>query len=474
MLYLDKDGGTPLFEQLYYQIKSEITEGRLQKNAPLKSLRILCKELNVSRNTIDRAYQQLIAEGYVRSSQGMGYFVEDIVSDVPDSVIREDYPLILEHHTKKPKVRYDFEYESVESSLFPWNKWKKYVSEAILSEEHGTAISYESNKGSAKLRESLCGFLFRHRGVVCKPEQMVLCAGTQYAMEILSTILPPGKNRFAFEEPGYAAMRYYIENKGYSVTSIPVLENGVYTLLLSRSNCNILYITPSHQFPTGAVTTIGVRNQLLKWAHTNEAYIIENDYDSEFRYGMMPIPSLQSLDKYNRVIYMNTLSKILSPSIRCAFLILPWELIEKFEQKYKYFNAALPAYHQSALANMINDGALERHLRKVSAANEKKYNTLVRALKEYMPDMVEIVRYPAGVHTLVNIKNCRKQKKLIELLEAESVRIYGIKEHCHDQINAYENIFMMGFNSMSETDIRDGCKKMANVLEMCLSSLGEK
>ena len=264
-------------------------------------------------------------------------------------------------------------------------------------------------------------------------------------------------------------MRHCIEEKGYSVTSIPVLENGVYTLLLSRSNCNILYITPSHQFPTGAVTSIGVRNQLLKWAYTNGAYIIENDYDSEFRYGLMPIPSLQSLDKNGRVIYMGTLSKILSPAIRCAFLILPWELVEAYENKYRYFNAALPAYHQIALSNMINEGFLERHLRKISSINEKKYDVLIKAIKEYMPNEVQIVQNPAGVHTLVKIMNCRNQKKLIEDLEKESIRIYGIKEHCHDQINAYEDIFIMGFNSMSREEIINGCKKMGEVLRRQLS-----
>lgn len=442
--------------------------GSLAKNTPLKSLRVFGDELGISRNTVDNAYQQLIAEGYIRAVHGTGYFVEDIGTDFSGEHKSSLFPVLV-HHAKKPKVMYDFEFESIETGLFPWAKWKKYVGNAILMEECGSAISYENNKGNLKLRESLSGFLYRHRGVNCDPKQIVLCAGTQYAMEILTSLLPPGSNRFAFEEPGYVAMRHCIEEKGYSVTSIPVLENGVYTLLLSRSNCNILYITPSHQFPTGAVTSIGVRNQLLKWAYTNGAYIIENDYDSEFRYGLMPIPSLQSLDKNGRVIYMGTLSKILSPAIRCAFLILPWELVEAYENKYRYFNAALPAYHQIALSNMINEGFLERHLRKISSINEKKYDVLIKAIKEYMPNEVQIVQNPAGVHTLVKIMNCRNQKKLIEDLEKESIRIYGIKEHCHDQINAYEDIFIMGFNSMSREEIINGCKKMGEVLRRQLS-----
>jgi len=469
MIYLDKSGAKTLSEQLFAQIKQDIVDGKLVKNAPLKSLRVLCEELNVSRNTVDNAYQQLIAEGYVRSAHGKGYFVEDISSnDYSGEAQKPPMPVFAPAESipvKKSKVRYDFEYESIESSLFPWAKWRKYANEAILLEEHNKSISYETSKGNRKLREALCGFLYRHRGVNCDPERIILCAGTQYAMEIISTLLPPANNRIAFEEPGYAAMRYFLENKGYGITSVPVTENGVHSELLTRTNCNILYTTPSHQFPTGTVTTIGVRNQLLKWANTGGAYIIENDYDSEFRYGMSPIPSLQSLDRSGRVIYMNTLSKILSPTIRCAFLILPPDLLEIYERKYRYFNASLPAYHQIALADMIFDGTLERHLRKISSANEKKYLLLVKAIKDNMHDYVKVIRYPAGVHTLVKIEGCKKQEELLRELEKQSIRIYGIKEHCRNSMAAYENVFIMGFNSLTHADIANGCRKMGEALK---------
>jgi GntR family transcriptional regulator/MocR family aminotransferase len=406
----------------------------------------------------------------------MGYFVEDIENDYFRDLPSKKPRLLPAHQSTKVKVKYDFEYETIESSLFPWRKWKKYIHDALLIEESGSSIAYESGKGNLKLREALAGFLYRHRGVVCSPEQIVLCAGTQFAMEILTSVLPKEKNRFAFEEPGYNAMRYFLEENGYCITSIPVHDTGIYTKLLAISNCNVLYVTPSHQFPTGAVTTVGVRNQLLKWAYTRDAYIIEHDYDSEFLYGMMPVPSFQSLENtrnsrrtgkgniQNRVIYMGTLSKVLSPSVRCAYLILPEELTTEYEHKYRYFNSPLPKYHQIALANMIADGELERHIRKLSIINEKKYDVLTGAIKENLSGRVKIVGHPAGVHTLVKIPGCRDHKRLLELLERESVRIYSIKEHCHDQINAYEDMFMMGFNSMSEQSIIAGCRKMGEVL----------
>ena len=472
MIYLNKKDKSPLYEQLYSKIKQEIVSGILAKDSALSSLRVLEKELQVSRNTVDRAYQQLLAEGYIRSVPGAGYFVEDIENDY----FCDDNLLVGSNNTKvdfkkKKKVKYDFEYASIDSDLFPWGKWKKYLHNAILTESSSDAISYESNKGNELLRKSLCGFLNRHRGVNCEPEQIIICAGTQYAMEIVTNLLPADVNRLAFEEPGYDAMRYLFEEKGYCITSIPVLEDGVDLDLLSKTNCNILYITPSHQFPTGVVTSISNRNKMLKWACQNDAYIVENDYDSEFRYGSMPIPSLQSLDKWNKVIYVGTLSKVLSPSIRCAYVILPKNLIETYDRKYRYFNSALPSYHQLALAQFIEDGLLEKHLRRVSTINEKKYFVLIKAIKELLSDEIEIFTQPSGVHTLVRLKKCKNQKEMIQKMEEASIAIYGIKMHWHHQKNAEEDTFLMGFNSMSEEDIRNGCKRMAEVLR---KTIGEK
>jgi GntR family transcriptional regulator/MocR family aminotransferase len=424
------------------------------------------KELQVSRNTVDRAYQQLLAEGYIRSVPGAGYFVEDIENDYFKEIklVKNQKHNTTEKILKKKPVKYDFEYASIDSDLFPWSKWKNYIKNSIITESNRRALSYESSKGNLLLRESLCGFLNRHRGVNCKPEQIIICGGTQYAMEILTNLLPANENRIAYEEPGFVAMRHLFEEKGYNITSIPVLENGIDVELLSKTNCNLLYITPSHQFPTGAVMSISNRNKILKWAYLNNGYIIENDYDSEFRYGTMPIPSLQSLDKYQKVIYTGTVSKVLSPSTRCAYMVLPENLINIYNIKYQYFNSALPSYHQLALGEFIKDGLLEKHLRKVSTINQKKYILFMEAIKEFLLNKVEIIKHPAGVHTLVRIINCSNQEGMIKKMEDASIRIYGIKEHWHNQKNAKEDIFLMGFNSMSEKDIRNGCKKMAQVL----------
>jgi GntR family transcriptional regulator / MocR family aminotransferase len=196
MICLNENDKRPLYEQLYSEIKNRIVSGTMQKNKELSSLRVMEKELNVSRNTVDRAYQQLLAEGYIRSVPGAGYFVEDIENDYfNDAAPFKKSSELMVLQSDKTKLRYDFEYASIDSDLFPWPKWRKYIQNAILTESGGRAISYENNKGNLMLRKSLCGFLNRHRGVNCRPDQIVLCAGTQYAMDILTNLLPTDKNR---------------------------------------------------------------------------------------------------------------------------------------------------------------------------------------------------------------------------------------------------------------------------------------
>lgn len=456
-----------MYEQLYDELKENIVSGKYPRDTVLSSVRVMAKELQISRNTVDRAYQQLLAEGYIRSVPGSGYYVEDISNDYFDDILvqRVVEQEVKPKKAKKKKLKYDFKYSSIDSTVFPWAKWKKYVQNAIMDESDLQTIPYEENKGNLGLRECLCSFLNKHRGVVCRPEQVVICPGTQFAIEILSNILPANQYRLAYEEPGYDAMRNIFLTKGYNLTTIPVVEDGLDDTLLSQTNCNLLYMTPSHQFPTGVVTSIKKRNKILKWAYENDAYIIENDYDSEFRYGVIPIPSFQSLDRKNRVIYVGTLSKVMLPSIRCAYLVLPEELLPKYDEIYHYFNSALPSYHQNALRNFIEEGNLEKHIRKMSALNETKYHLLNEALAKYLKDYVQFYDQPSGVHTLARIEKCTDQQVLIDFLREDyGIGVYGTKAYYYNSNNAREDIFLIGFNAMSEQEIENGCKYLGEAL----------
>ncbi|MDO4553556.1 MAG: PLP-dependent aminotransferase family protein [Lachnospiraceae bacterium] len=464
MVYLDKNINKPLYEQLYEELKEEIVTGKLPQNTVLSSVRILAKELQISKNTVDRAYQQLLAEGYIRSVPGSGYYVEDITKDYFEQNSRK------KHFSKKEPSeefynKYDFLYSSIDTSVFPWNKWKKCIQEALLDEESMQTIPYECNKGNEELRKSLCSFLNKHRGVKCKPEQVIMCPGTQFAVDIITTLLPANQYRLAYEEPGYDAMRNIFINKGYSITSIPVLDDGIDAELLENTNCNLVYMTPSHQFPTGTVTSVKKRKRILDWSRENDAYIIENDYDSEFRYGVVPIPSFQSLDEEDRVIYTGTLSKVMLPSIRCAYLVLPEQLLPRYQEVYQYFNSALPSYHQRALFRFIEEGSLEKHIRRISLINEQKYHVLVGALKKYLKKYIELFEHPAGVHTLIRIPDCKNQNELIEWMKNRSIGIYGTKEYYYQKNRAREDTFLVGFNAMTEEEIVKGCQALGAALK---------
>jgi len=465
MIYLDKKIKKPLYEQLYEILRNEIIQGKMKKDTVLYPIRVLASELQVSNNTVIRAYQQLQAEGYIRSTAGSGYYVENIEyllkTDIP---VRKEGDLEEKEKSKELELLYDFKYVSISADSFPWTKWKQYLQDAIWQESYQSTVTYESNKGNEELRKSLCEYLNSSRGINCRPEQIVICAGTQYALDIITNLLNLPEYRLGFEEPGYDGMRKLFLNKGYEIIPLPLMRCGINLKNLSEVSCNLLYLTPSHQFPTGITTSLSERLWLLGWAHTHHTYIIENDYDNEFSYNKKRLPSLRSLDKYDHVIYLSTLSKVLSPSLRCAYFILPDSLLSVYEDKYKYYYSALPTYHQTALANFINDGMLEKHARKMSSLNKAKYGIFSRTLKRLLPERVSIVGCPAGSHVLVQICGCTDQKAFIRRMAEHGIGIYGTKEYWYEKEDAPEDVFLFGYSSMSEEDIKTGCSAFADAV----------
>lgn len=474
MIYVNKADSTPLYQQLYTSIIEEITNGSLSKNSALPPIRTLSEKLNISLNTVSKAYLQLTAEGYVRSVPGSGYYVEDISNTFLDTLsvppVSKKITSSISGQNPAPKatpVRYDFKHDVVYSHLFPWKLWRQYVNNALLQEENQKKIQYESNKGNYELRSNICHYLNRNRGVHCDPEQVILVPGTQYGIEIISRLLPAEKHRIAYEEPSHNGIRNIFLQNGYELFPIPVVENGIDIDKLFDSCCNLLYVMPSHQFPTGRTIPVSNRLRLLEWAIRNDAYIIENDYDSEFPHQTRPIPSLQSLDHYDHVIYFNTFAKILTPSMRTAFFVLPYSLLDKYEQMYRYFNAALPSFNQIALSNFIASGDFERHLRKLVKINEHKYNLLLKSMHTFLSSYMDVVDTPAGSHIIVRIRNCTNQQKLIDALCEKSISIYGVQQYFHTG-TASEDIFLLGFSSLEESEIPEACEALARALSELL------
>ncbi|MFT3951928.1 MAG: PLP-dependent aminotransferase family protein [Oscillospiraceae bacterium] len=465
VIYLDNTAGIPLYEQLYEKIKAEIVSGQMAYNSVLMPIRKMAEELKISRNTVDHAYQQLVCEGYLRSVQGGGYFVDYLEErfHTGDGAGKAQAAAILDVKAP-PKLKYDFKYECKETSTFSWVKWRKYVLNAILEEECQGAVSYETNKGNYRLRQSLCQYLKNSRGVNATPEHIVVCAGTQYGIQIITSLLPEGNRTLAFEEPGYNGMIKVFKLAGYDVIPVPVETDNMDVEVLREKKCSLLYITPSHQFPTGIITSFSKRLELLEWAEENNAYIIENDYDNEFGYGEKKLPSLQSVDTAGRVIYVSTLTKVLSPSIRCAYFVLPDALLEKYNAMYNFFNASLPTYHQMALSDFINDGMLDKHVREMSVINRRKFEIIIDVFEEYANDAITMLGSPAGSHVLIKIPQCRDEESLIAHMKTKGIGLYGTREYWADKHNAPVNVFLFGYNSITVKNLERACMRFVKEL----------
>jgi GntR family transcriptional regulator / MocR family aminotransferase len=463
MLLLDKDGRS-LYEQLFESLRQEIIKGELKANDALKPIRVLAEEQKISNNTVSRAYQQLLAEGYIRSVKGSGYYVEKLAA-LPKTEIMVNNPKPASVRTNFIPLKYDFSYDNYLTDYFPWTKWGKYMQSALLEESCSYKIGYERNEGNVELRKSLCQYINNSRGVNCDWNQIVICAGTQYAMDIITNLLCEEEHEVGVEDPSFVGMQQIFINKGYTITSLPMTDQCINLDELNKSKCKLLYITPSHQFPTGIITSLEARKKILDWVQNNNAIVIENDYDNEFLFGEKPLPSIQSLSNGQNVIYLSTLSKVLSPSLRCAYFVLPYELLEVYEEKYKYYYSALPTYNQTALANFIKDGHLEKHVRKMSLLNKRKYNIFYNIMEEQLAGIVQISPAPAGSHVLVRIPACSDQESLILRMRMKGIGIYGVKQYWRNHENAPENVFLFGFNSLYEEEIEGACFEFARSLK---------
>lgn len=460
MIYVDANKQKPIYEQLYNGIRLEIVRKNIKYNYKLTSIRKLSEDLKVSRNTVDHAYQQLVSEGYLRAVRGAGYFV-----DYHEDKFETKNICIDKTHFESPKkLKYDFNFESMESSMFPWTKWRKYIQNALSLEECSDVISYESNKGNYELRESLCRYLRNSRGVNCTPEQIIISAGTQYGIQTLLSVLPKRKYKLAFEEPGYNGIKKVFANGDYEIESIPVLEDGIDLDEVKNRSCNLLYTTPSHQFPTGVTTSLEKRVQMLNWADENDTYIIENDYDNEFSYGERKLPSLQAISKNDRVIYISMFTKVLSPLIRCSYMVLPEALLKNYEDRFSFFNTSLPTYHQIALANFIDNGMLNKHIREMSVINKRKLDIIKDIFKNNGDGLISICGQPSGTHVLIKISECKSQDDLIAYMRKSSIGLYDTKQYWPNDGKAEKNVFLFGFNSMNEATLKKGCLKFVKEL----------
>lgn len=446
---LDCDSTKPLYEQLYEYIKAEIISGALTYNAKLPSKRRLSADLQCSMNTVQNAYSQLAAEGYITARPKSGFFVCQL-----DGVISiKNKAVSIEANTiSAPVYRYDFSYHGVDLDSFPFATWRK-INREVINEYDLDLLRLGHSQGFPQLRSGIADYLYHSRSVKCSPNQVVVSSGTEFLMQLLIQLFGEGCT-FALENPGYEKLNLIFKSNRTDYRSIALDENGMIPEELQKSGADIACITPSHQFPTGNIMPVSRRIQLLNWANAkNNRYIIEDDYDSEFRYSGKPIPSLQGMDTEGKVIYIGAFSKSLTPAIRISYMVLPEQLLLKYNEKLNFYICPVPSIEQKVLYRFIAEGHFERHLNKMRNIYKKKRETIVTAIRQFLPDS-EIAGASAGLHLTLRVKNGMSEAELIKAAQNHGIKVYGFSQfYSGDMPQGMPPSLLLGFANLKAEDI---------------------
>ncbi|MFF2448251.1 PLP-dependent aminotransferase family protein [Neobacillus sp. NPDC058068] len=450
----DNKSKDPLYIQLSNYIKQEILTGRIKPKEKLPSKRHLSTYLGLSLNTIQAAYDQLGAEGYLESKPRQGLFVTMLEDDIFPN---QEYPQFEPKSEQvQANVKIDFNSGNVDLEHFPFAVWRKLTIQ-YLYDDQCEFFNTGNPQGEQQLREEIAKYLFASRGVKCSSNQIVIGAGTQVLMGLLCLLI--GKDHtYALENPGFHRTRTVLEDLGAHTISIPLDEDGMDVKKLKDSTTNAAYVTPSHQFPYGMVMPIQRRMELLRWAEEKGSYIIEDDYDGEFRYKGKPIASLQGLDTNGNVVYLGTFSKSLIPSIRISYLVLPQTLLQKYQEHFTIYKQTASRLHQITLYRFMNEGYWQTHLNKMRTLYRKKQNTLIHSINKYMGDNVNIIGEKSGLHIVLEVKNGISEKELIDRAMKVGVKVYPLSIYYAGSNESQESKVLLGFGGLTIEEIEKGIR----------------
>lgn len=461
---LRTDKGKCLYEQIYEYIRQEIREGKLLQGERLPSTRSLAEYLQISRSTVDVAYEQLLSEGYIEALPYRGYFVckiEELLR-LEEKAERSKQPVreVSDGQTTPGEAyAYDFSPTKIDMTRFPFGVWRR-INKNVLSDDNARLFSRGNAQGDYSLRETIARYLHASRGVNCTPEQIILGAGNDYLLMLLEKILDRGLS-IAMENPTYKRAYRIFQSFAYSITTVDMDENGLMVSELKKTDAVLTYVMPSHQYPTGVVMPIGRRSELLKWANEREErYLIEDDYDSEFRYKGKPIPSLQSSDKNGKVIYIGTFSKAIAPAIRVSYMVLPMKLMEQYKERCFFYSTTVSRIDQKILDEFIRGGYFERYLNKMRKVYKDKHDLLLDGLEPFKKEF-DITGENAGLHLLLTGKNGKTEAELIEAAAKQGVKVYGLSESLVDMDSARQSdTVILGYGGMTESDIQKGIEAL--------------
>ncbi len=450
-LSLDETLKLPLYEQLYRQLSREIIAGRLPSGARLPSRRGLSRHLGISEQTVGTAYDLLKAEGFLVSQPRRGLFVAGI-KPLPAQALPQPSGA---GQPRPPAPVYDFSPQGADTRLFPTKTWIKLLRDSLM--DHPELLGKGEARGEASLREALAAFLYQYRAVRCEPGQIIIGSGVDQLLGILGQLFPPGCS-VALEDPGYPEAAGALRRQGHVPLPIPLDEQGPQMEALRASGAALLYITPSHQFPTGLSMPAGRRTALLHWAAEGERYLIEDDYDSEFRYASRPLPALQGMDGGQKVIYIGTFSRSLAPGLRAAYMALPRPLLERYEALRLRSGDTVSRFEQHALAELIRQGHYARHLRRAAGVYQKRCQKLCALLLQ-IPGAA-IRGEDAGLHFLFSIEG-RSEKELIAKARQAGIPLRGLSAY---SVRAPEpQALVLGFAGLLDEELKEAVRSLREI-----------
>lgn len=455
-------GSDSLYQHLYKCIKNDILQGILTPGAKIPSKRSFAKNLNISTITIENAYAQLMAEGYIYSIPKKGYFISDITNSIHSKVKLKSENIAAAANTSAYFA--DFLSNSTNHANFPFSIWAKIMRE-LISEKSEELMTNPPCGGILELRQSIADYLHEFRGMKVSPKQIIIGAGTEYLYGLLIQLLGHDKT-FAVEDPGYKKIAQIYLSNAVKCQFIPIDENGINITDLEESKSDIVHISPSHHYPTGIVTPISRRYELLSWASKSDSrYIIEDDYDCEFRLLGKPIPALQSIDVMEKVIYMNTFTKSLASTIRISYMVLPEHLLERFYSKLGFYSCTVSNFEQYTLAKFIKDGYFEKHINRMRNFYRNQRDLILQCIKNSpLSSYVTIKEEDSGLHFLMNIKTSLSDAAIIRRAEQEGLRISCLSQYYHSAATNAEHTLIINYSGIESNKVHEAIHRLSKCI----------
>ena len=442
-------GSDSLYEHLYKCIKKDIILGNIKPGERLPSKRPFSKNLGVSIITVENAYSLLMSEGFIYSLPKKGFYVVDLKNIPSKKQVNKEKVVLTSGHNH---YLADFSSNQTESDIFPFTTWIKTMKEVLRDNQKELMINSPCG-GILELRKNIANFLKDFRDMNIKPEQIIIGAGTEYLYSLIIQLL--GNDViYGLENPGYPKTAQIYKSMNVDFEYVDIDDYGIDPNELEEKKIDVIHISPSHHFPTGIVMPISRRYELLGWANKVEKhYIIEDDYDSELRLGGKPIPTLQSIDVSDKVIYMNTFTKTLSSTIRMSYMVLPESLADEYYRRLSFYSCTVSNFEQYTLSRFIENGHFERHINRLRNYYLKKQNTILNAFQtSSLNNKIKIYNETAGVHFLMKIKSTKEEKDIINNAYSKGIRLSPLSQYYKNN-KENKNIYVMNYSSLDSEKI---------------------